>query len=1124
VLSLSGLVFTLMHICAQSLMTTVVGPQLPVSGGAALSQAVDSPWGVATDLGGGLYIVSNHQNRVYAVTPDGTLLVVAGSSYGFGGDGGPATEAKLAAPVGIAVDGAGNLYIADTGNNRIRELISGGVIRTVAGTGVAGFSGDGGPATSAALSGPMGVAVDAAGNLYIADSNNFRIRKVTRDGMISTFAGGGTGGDFAVTIPATSAQLGSVGSVAVDGQGNVYLSDRWVHRVSADGTITAVVGSTLAGRFNSSCLSNGDGGPAIAASVCRVFGVAVDPAGNLYIAENYTKIRRVTADGIINTYAGNGSLGSTGDGGPARSAAIGNPFGINVDSSGNLYIAQIADNHVRKVTPDGIISTVAGASIAGFSGDGGPAVSAQISGPLNGFGGGIDAVAADKAGNLYIADTLNNRVRKVTADGVINSLGFFKGPQDVFVDTSNNIYVLANDQVFKIGADGIPLVIAGVAGQSCITPTNPVATQHIFCSPQRIEVDASGTLYVAEGAQISTVGSDGIVRIVAGTGTDGLAGDGGPALSAQLSEVSGLALDPMGGFYISGANRVQKVTPDGLIHKIAGVSPACSTAGAPNGDGGPALAAQLCGPAGIALDGSGNLLIADSGNERIRVVSPSGIITSVAGNGVPGFSGDGGPATSAQLAGPIDVAVDASGNLYIADRETARIRKVSPFNSTHSFNIGSSAADYSAVTSLKNTTSIGYGIIQAQTGQSAPTGIEVFSYRPNGVLISETAVSAAPLRDSGRIFAETSGPVRTGLAIANPNDQDAVISFYFTDQNGSNLNGGTTAVPAHQQIASFLDEAPYYGPGAAVSLTFSSSVPVGAIALRAFVNERGESLLTTLPVAPVSNFFDAPAPGGSIVIPHFTAGGGWSTQVLLVNPTNLPLTGTVTIDATYAYTIAPRSSAKIVSGNPDVLRTGNIVVNPAQGTASPVVSTVFSQVTNGVTVTETGVATTGVASSFRLFAESDLTKQLQTGIAIANTGSNNANIQFDLLTLDGRPTGYSGSSTLEPGGHLARFLSEIPGLQNVPASVRGILHISSNQPISAIGLRTLYNERADFLFAATPAIADNAVGAAGEFIFPQVVSGGGFTTEFILMNSAAQSQGTLTLTSQSGIGLPLFAQ
>jgi hypothetical protein len=390
----------------------------------------------------------------------------------------------------------------------------------------------------------------------------------------------------------------------------------------------------------------------------------------------------------------------------------------------------------------------------------------------------------------------------------------------------------------------------------------------------------------------------------------------------------------------------------------------------------------------------------------------------------------------------------------------------------------------------------------------------------NGVLVSETAVPASPLRQSGRIFTESSGAVRTGIAIANPNGQDAVISFYFTDKDGVNLNSGTTTLPAHEQTAVVLDQQPYLGTAAAQTFTFNSSVPVGAVALRSYVNERGESLMTTLPVGALSS--NTARRAGNIVLPHFAAGGGWTTQVLLVNPTDQTLSGTVNMDAAYTYTIEPRSSVKITSAASDLLRTGNIVITSAQGIGLPIASSVFSFVNNGITVTETGIATTGVAPGFQVFAESDPTQRLQTGITIANTAASSANIQFELLTSDGQSTGYTGSVTLDPNGHMAKFLNEIPGLQSLPSIFRGVLHISSNTSISAIGLRTRYNERGDFLISTTPAIADNTPTSTDESVFPQVVSGSGYTTDFILLNPAGESQGALSLKSQAGTELPLF--
>ncbi len=1126
-LSFASLFVVLMHGLAQGLITTYVGPQMPVSGNPALNQAIDFPSAVVPDGAGGVYVVSTNQNRVYAVSADGTLRLIAGSSYGFSGDGGLATDARLASPSGLALDSRGNLYIADSRNNRIRKVSTDGVITTIAGTDTAGFSGDGGPALSAQLSFPRGIAVDAGGNVYIADYQ--RVRKVSVDGVISTVAGGGN--MFPSGVPATSAAL-SPSEVTVDAAGNLYIASGLyfpsglVLRVSPDGIINTLTAQPPYNRFGI-CIPSGDGGPSSAAAVCSPNGLSIDAAGNLYVAEN-NRIRKITIDGLIHTIAGGDQCTANGADGSSVTAVCLRPFSVAVDAHGSLYISEALDNRVRKVTPDGVINSILANTIGGFAGDGGPATSAKLSGPW--------AVALDAGGNLYIADTRNGRVRKVTPDGVISTIaggGAFgvagdgvpatsaemRGVRDIFIDSSGNIYVLDDIRVRKITTDGVINTIAGCF--ACAGAPNqdgiPATESVLWTYPFRIAVDAGGILYIAEADRVRKVGADGIITTIFGNGEPALGGDGGPPSLNQHYTFTGFALDPAGGFFIGGNDgRIHRVTPDGVITTIAG-SGVCRF-GADNSDGGLATSADLCGGR-IKMDASRNLYVAEGG--RVRKISSAGIINTLAGgNSVLGFSGDGGVGTSAQFNFFSDVAVDAAGNLYIADTENDRIRKVSPSTATKAFSLASLGTDYQPTMSLSGLMVVGYGTVRPATGKSSPSGVAVFSYRSNRVLVSETAVPASPLRQSGRIYAESSGAVRTGIAIANPSDQDAAISFYFTDKDGLNLHVGTITLPAHEQTAAFLDQAPYHGSQAAQSFTFTSSVPVGAIALRSYVNERGDPLMTTLPVAALSS--DAPASTGNIILPHYAAGGGWTTQVLLVNPADQPLSGTVNMDATYTYAIAPRSSVKITSGNSDLVRTGDIVISPAQGSGLPVVSSVFTFATNGITVTETGIATTRIAPSFQVFAESDSGHRLQTGIAIANTAASVANIQFELLRLDGQPSGYAGSTTLAPNGHVAMFLNEIPGLKSLPSSFRGVLHISSDTSISAIGLRTRYNERGDFLISTTPAIADNTPSSTEEFVFPQVVSGSGYTTEFILINSAGASQGVMSLTSQTGTELPLF--
>ena len=493
---------------------------------------------------------------------------------GFSEDGGLAVEALLSRPESMAVDGAGNLYIADTANHRIRRVDSNGIITTIAGTGERGYGGDGGTAVYAQLYTPRGVAVDGAGNLFIA--SNHRIRRVDANGDITRIVGTGKPVYSGDGGPAVKAQLYTPRSVAVDGAGNLYIADPWSHhirRVDANGTITTIAGMREPGY-------SGDGGPAVEAQLALPFDVAADGAGNLYIADFFfPRIRRVDANGTITTIAGIGRSGYSGDGGPAIEARLYTPHGVAVDGAGNLYIAERGVHRIRRVDATGTITTFAGTGENGrdspVPGDGGPAVEAHLSQPSD--------VAVDGAGNLYIADSGIHRIRRVDANGTITT--------------------------------------------------------------------------------------------IAGTGRAGFSGDGGPAVKAELYTPRGVAVDGVGNLYIadSGIHRIRRVDANGTITTIAGTGRAGFS-----GDGGPAVKVQLYTPRGVAVDGVGNLYIADRVNHRIRRVDAAGIITTIAGTGRIGFSGDGGPAGGAQLFSPDGVAVDGAGNLFITDSGNRRIRKVIP--------------------------------------------------------------------------------------------------------------------------------------------------------------------------------------------------------------------------------------------------------------------------------------------------------------------------------------------------------------------------------------------------------------------------------------------------------------
>ena len=427
-------------------------------------------------------------DHAYAGT-GGEIYTVAGGEYGDSGDGGMAVDAELSNLSAVAVDISGNLYIADTDNNKIRKVDTSGRISTVAGTGDYGYSGDDGAAIAAQLRSPSGVAVDDAGNVYIADKYNNRIRKVALDGTISTVAGMGENGYSGDNGPAVEAELSSPSGIAVDGDGNLYIADTGnsrIRKVDTTGIITTVAGKSDYGKFE------GEGIPAVNAELYNPSAIAIDSSGNLYIADTYNnRIRKVDANGIISTVAGSsGTEGYSGDGGPAVNAQLNEPEGVTVDGSGNLYIADTDNNRIRKVNPNGIIITIVGTGTSGYSGDGGSGILAQVDGPAG--------LAMDSSGSLYIADKYNYALRK----------------QLTYIPSSDaslsNITLSSGTLSPVFASDTTDYTVSVVNGVSSIRVTPTTTTSLIT-----VEVNGEGVASGAQSGDITLDVGDNTITLVA---------------------------------------------------------------------------------------------------------------------------------------------------------------------------------------------------------------------------------------------------------------------------------------------------------------------------------------------------------------------------------------------------------------------------------------------------------------------------------------------------------------------------------------------------------------------------------------------------------------------------------
>ena len=950
----------------------------------------------------------------------GIITTFAGSDITYPGAPFPANSASFGQLISTAVGPDGGVYFVSESRALVLKLNpSTSAVTVVAGIGINGYSGDGGPANKAELNNPQGIAFDSAGTLYVADNGNGVVRKIDSSGTITTYA-----------------KAPYVVGLTFASDGSLYASNYYqILHINADGSSTAVAGGTGQGY-------KGDGGPATAALLSDVSGIIFDQSHNLLLADSgNNRIRRIDTTGKITTIAGNGQGGAS-VAGPAASTAIGFPIGLALDGYGNLYTGSYSNNQLLKIdttgqlsilnpnastffltapgpvakaviTPawpaldsagnlyvvdsfagclwqvsaTGTIQVAAGFAPNFFLGDNGPAALAGLNGPSGIW------MAAD--GSLLVAEQANNRIRRISSAGTITTVvgngaagmaspgpalsSPLEIPVSVTSDGSGNIYLLSSGIVFRANPAGVlSLFYQGSSG------ANAVAT------------DAQGNVLVASaGNQIVRVTPAGIATVIAGTGQAGFSGDGGPATSAVLNGPFGVAADSAGNVYFSDTynGRIRKIAANGNISTIGG-------GGSNEVDGVPATQSAAA-PDQLTVDKAGNVYFVEYYNDRVREISSTGIISTIAGTGAPGFSGDGGLATSAMINGPSGVAIDSAGNIYISDRLNGRIREIlaAPVSMTVSSNQltmtapSSGAPAQGSIIVGSSVQGLGYSLsVSTQTG-----GSWLSLSSTQGQATSSFSIIADPSNLTPNTYQGT-------VTIANPRAVPPTQNISVTFQV-------TAAVPAKLAAGNGpLSFALTAGAAAATAQLAVSNQGGGTLSFTAAAaTSSGGSWLQVSP-ASGSALSSAPASLTVTATPGALAAGTYSGSIAVTSAT----TGeSITVSVTLAISAVPQSLL--------LSQTGFTFTTVAQG-GSPLPQNFGILNTGGGTMTWSASATTLSGTSWLSIDQNSGT------VATPNTGVSTVNVSVN-------PSG------LAAGSYYGQVQVSAPGAPNSPQTVSIVLNV-----------------------------------------------------------------------------------